>query len=287
MSTPSRIHIPLRAARVMVWNYAKSRVVDQLKSVSFILLYLVGFQILVLGSTPGHALRISGGIAMVVLGLAFFLEGLFLGLMPLGERVGVGLPRRCGIFPIVVFGLLLGIGSTFAEPAMASLRAAGDTVTSWGSPLLYSLLNQNSTALVLSVAGGVGVAVAFGMVRFTYGLSIKPFIFALIPLLLLLSGILRDGRESGIHSGTGLGRGRGHHRRGHGASGPGPGHRGLPGLRQTGGCRGRVRHHYARVHLSGARGPHFGPGAEFGHAAARSSRGIFLCGQSRKRPPPV
>ncbi|MEX2607347.1 MAG: DUF1538 family protein [Kiritimatiellia bacterium] len=188
MSTSSRIRIPRHTAWVMVWNYAKSRVLDQLKSVSFILLYLVGFQILVLGSTPAHALRIAGGIAMVVMGLAFFLEGLILGLMPVGERVGVQLPRRCGIFLIVIFGLLLGIGSTFAEPAMASLRAAGSTVTAWGSPLLYSMLNQNSLALMSSVACGVGVAVAFGMVRFFYGLSIKPFIFVLIPLLLLVSG---------------------------------------------------------------------------------------------------
>lgn len=188
MSPSPRIRIPRHTAWVMVWNYAKSRVLDQLKSVSFILLYLVGFQILVLGSTPAHALRIAGGIAMVVMGLAFFLEGLILGLMPVGERVGVQLPRRCGIFLIVVFGLLLGLGSTFAEPAMASLRAAGSTVTAWGSPLLYSMLNQNSLALVASVAGGVGVAVAFGMVRFFYGLSIKPFIFVLIPLLLILSG---------------------------------------------------------------------------------------------------
>lgn len=188
MPSSSRIQIPRRTAWVMIWNYVKSRVLGQLKSVSFILLYLVGFQILVLGSTPDHALRIAGGIAMVVLGLAFFLEGLILGLMPVGERVGVQLPRRCGIFVIMIFGLLLGIGSTFAEPAMASLRAAGSTVTAWGSPLLFSILNQNSLALVATVAGGVGVAVAFGMLRFFYGLSIKPFVFGLIPLLLILSG---------------------------------------------------------------------------------------------------
>ncbi len=187
MPASPRIQIPRHTAWVMVWNYAKSRVQEQLKSVSFILLYLVCFQILILGSTPTHALRISGGIAMVVMGLAFFLEGLILGLMPVGERVGVQLPRKCGIFVIVIFGLLLGIGSTFAEPAMASLRAAGSTVTAWGSPLLYSMLNQNSLALVGSVAGGVGMAVAFGMVRFFYGLSIKPFLFILIPLLLGLS----------------------------------------------------------------------------------------------------
>ncbi|MDF3128373.1 DUF1538 family protein [Kiritimatiellaeota bacterium B1221] len=188
MPPSSRIRIPRHTAWVMIWNYAKSRILGQLKSVSFILLYLIGFQVLVLGSTPTHALRIAGGIAMVVMGLTFFLEGLFLGLMPVGERVGVKLPSRCGIVLIMFFGLLLGIGSTFAEPAMASLRVAGSTVTAWRSPLLYAMLNQHSFALVCAVAGGVGIAVTFGMIRFFYGLSIKLFIFILIPLLLLLSG---------------------------------------------------------------------------------------------------
>jgi hypothetical protein len=160
---------------------------EQVRAVAFIILYLVGFQILVLKTPPADALQVSAGVGMVVLGLTLFLEGLFLGLMPLGERVGVQIPQRAGIVAITVFGLLLGLGSTLAEPAIAALRVAGQTVTPWQAPLLYRMLEQDPELLVLCIGCGVGVAVAFGMVRLYYGLSIKPFVYVLVPVLLAVT----------------------------------------------------------------------------------------------------
>jgi hypothetical protein len=89
-----------------------------------------------------NALGTAGGITLVIFGLAFFLEGLILGLMPIGERVGVKLPTKVGIFAISVFGIILGFGATFAEPAISALRAAGATITAWDSPLLYMILDS-------------------------------------------------------------------------------------------------------------------------------------------------
>jgi len=37
---------------------------DQVRSISFILLYLLGFQMLVLGSTPSNALQLTLGIGL-------------------------------------------------------------------------------------------------------------------------------------------------------------------------------------------------------------------------------
>jgi hypothetical protein len=187
MQVPQKIHIPLRSAMTMVHDYARSRLMEQVKSVAFIILYLVGFQVLVLGTAPAHALQVSIGVGLVVFGLTFFLEGLLLGLMPLGERVGLQLPKRGGIVAILVFGLLLGVGSTLAEPAIAALQATGLAVTPWDAPLLFRLLENEPGNLVISIGAGVGVAVAFGMVRFYYGISIKPFVYILIPLLLAAS----------------------------------------------------------------------------------------------------
>jgi hypothetical protein len=169
----------------MAWNYAKLRIGEQVKSLAFIILYLIGFQMVVLGSTPAHSFKIAFGIGLVIFGLAFFLEGIFLGLMPLGEQVGLQLPQKAGIWAIVLFGLLLGFGSTLAEPAIASLRYAGSGVTPWSAPLLFRMLENETHTLFASIGAGVGVAVAFGMIRFYYGFSIKPFIFSIIPVLLL------------------------------------------------------------------------------------------------------
>src|SRR6056297_1133889 len=182
-----RIKIPLGESISMLSKYAWTRIKEQISSVAFIILYLVIFQTVILSVPLANALSTAGGIALVVFGLAFFLEGLILGLMPLGERVGLKMPQRMGISIIAVFGLILGFGATLAEPAISALRTAGSEITAWNSPLLYMLLEPYSNWLILSVGIGVGIAVALGMFRFYYNWSIKPFIFTIIPVLILLS----------------------------------------------------------------------------------------------------
>ena len=171
----------------MLYGYAKTRIVEQIKSVAFIISYLVIFQVFILGVPLANALGTAGGITLVVFGLAFFLEGLILGLMPVGERVGVKLPTKVGIVVICLFGVVLGFGTTFAEPAISALRTAGSTITAWDHPLLFLLLDSYTEMLVISVGVGVGIAVALGMCRFYYNWSIKPLIYVIIPLLLGLS----------------------------------------------------------------------------------------------------
>ncbi|HCY00277.1 MAG TPA: hypothetical protein DG754_09085 [Bacteroidales bacterium] len=127
-----RIKVPFKNAVGMLGDYAKDRIVEQIKLIAFIIIYLAAFQIVILRVPLSNALSIAGGIGLVVFGLAFFLEGLMLGLMPLGERVGVKLPVKFGIAFIAIFGIFLGFGATVAEPAITSLRTAGAGVTAWG-----------------------------------------------------------------------------------------------------------------------------------------------------------
>ncbi len=193
MSLPERINMPFRSACAMLRRYAGTKLLEQVKAVAFIIVYLLAFKIIILKTPPTNALQISFGIGLVVFGLAFFLEGLFLGLMPLGERVGVMLPRRTNIYVIMIFGLILGLAATYAEPAITVLRLAGSTTTPWDSPLLYRFLEAEPDKLISSIGWGVGVAVAFGMARFYFGLSIKLFIYTLVPVLLgITAWFLRD-----------------------------------------------------------------------------------------------
>ncbi len=189
MSNSNRIHIPFTAAITMIWNYARCKINEQVRAIAFIIIYLTAFKIIVLNSPPEKALQLSIGIGMVAFGLAFFLEGLFLGLMPIGERVGIQLPLRFNIFFILVFGLLLGFGATLAEPAIASLRVAGMSVNPWDTPLLFRIFEVETEKLVMAIGAGVGVAVAFGLARFYWGFSLKPFLYFLVPVLLAVSAI--------------------------------------------------------------------------------------------------
>jgi hypothetical protein len=169
-------------------SFAKDKVVEQIQCVWFIILYLVVFQLLVLGLPIVYSLMIAVGIGIVIIGLAFFMEGLRLGLMPLGETLGSTLPRK-KIFGIpclpasLAFGFVLGAFATFAEPAIGVLRAAGAGVDPTLAPLLWTILNTGATNLVNSVGAGVGIAVLLGVLRFYKGWSLKPFIYVGVVVL--------------------------------------------------------------------------------------------------------
>ncbi|HKI60366.1 MAG TPA: DUF1538 family protein, partial [Mariprofundaceae bacterium] len=85
---------------------------------------------------------------------------------------------------VLLIALLLGIGVTFAEPAIGALKTAGSIVKAENAPYLYTLLNNWNIALIFSVGAGVGLAAVLGTVRLLYGWSLKPLIYAtLLPLI--------------------------------------------------------------------------------------------------------
>ena len=184
---PAKVKLPLRQVLGILGPYVRRRLTEQVKAVWLIVLYLIAFQTLLLEIPIFGAAVIAAGVVLVVVGLTFFMEGLLLGLMPLGELIGIRLPQKSRLPTILLFAFILGVGATFAEPAVGVLKVAGATVKAWDAPLLFLLLNRHADYLVYAIGLGVGIAVVFGMLRFLYGWSLKPFIYVLIPLLLGLS----------------------------------------------------------------------------------------------------
>jgi hypothetical protein len=167
--------------------YIKKKISEQLRAVAFIVIYLFFFQTFILNLPINELPKIILGIVFVVIGLAFFMEGLVLGVMPIGENLGIKLPSRSPLIGILLFAFLIGLGATFAEPAIGILRTMGASVEAEQAPLLYYLLNQKAHELVLAVGIGVGIAVIFGVLRFLYNWSLKPLIYPLVLTCLGLS----------------------------------------------------------------------------------------------------
>jgi len=183
---PRRIKLNNVEVLRLLQPYVSVRFMDQVKAVVPLALYLALFQILFLQHMVEDSWIITGGLFAVIAGLMFFMEGLQLGLMPFGTIIGSQLPRKSPL-PLVLFvALLLGIGVTFAEPAIGALKAAGGNVAVERAPYLYAMLNDWSEVLVLVVGASVGLAVVVGTLRFLYGWSLKPLIYAsLLPVLAL------------------------------------------------------------------------------------------------------
>ena len=184
---PQKIKTTFKEKITILTPYISDRFMEQVRNVWMIIVYLIAFQMVVLRLPIVDSLMIALGILIVITGLMFFSEGLMLGLMPFGETIGATLPRKAGLFVILSFAFMVGLGATFAEPAIATLQLAGRYVDPASAPLLYSLLNEFAAELVIAVGVGVGIAVIFGILRFLYSWSLKYLIYILIPLLAILT----------------------------------------------------------------------------------------------------
>lgn len=187
--------IPYRSPRIklrsldvvrLIKPYISVRLNEQIRAVLPLSIYLVLFQLFILKQNVADHWVITAGLISVIIGLMLFMEGLKVGLMPFGETIGTVLPSKSPLPVVLGIAFLLGIGVTFAEPAIGALKTAGSTVGVNEAPYLYALLNDYSGALVLIVGMGVGLAAVIGTMRFLYSWSMKPVIYcALIPTLAL------------------------------------------------------------------------------------------------------
>ena len=198
--------LPYRPAKLLlrptdvysiVKPYVSARFFEQIRAVIPLAVYLVLFQIAILRENVADGWIITAGLLSVIIGLMFFLEGLKVGLMPFGETIGTTLPAKAKFPVVLLIVFLLGIGVTFAEPAIGALKTAGSIVDIEQAPYLYALLNEWSEVLVLFVGAGVGVAAVLGTLRFIYGWSLKPLIYAtLVPAMGLTIYIMFDSELS-------------------------------------------------------------------------------------------
>ena len=176
---------PIKAISLL-GPYTSVRIMEQLKAVFPLAAYLFLFQLLILRQPIGEASTICLGLVAVIIGLAIFMEGLKVGLMPFGTIIGDQLPKKASMKVVLVIIAILGVGVTFAEPAIGALQAFGGGIDPNKAPYLYELLNNWTQPLVLIVGAGVGLAAVLGTLRFVRGWSLKPMIYlSLTPAILL------------------------------------------------------------------------------------------------------
>ena len=183
---PKKLDLSFSQSVEILGPYCGIRILDQLKAVVPLAAYLMLFQVLVLRHPIDSAITLCLGLVAVIVGLAVFMEGLSTGLMPFGNIIGDNLPKKASMGVVLLIIGILGVGVTFAEPAIGALQAFGASVDVSRAPYLYELLNNWTLPLVLMVGGGVGLAAILGTVRFVRGWSLKPMIYAaLFPVVIL------------------------------------------------------------------------------------------------------
>lgn len=183
---PQKLEVSFKQAMSLLWPYTSTRIMDQISAVVPLAAYLMLFQLFVLQQPIASALSLCLGLVAVIVGLAIFMEGLSTGLMPFGTIIGDNLPKKASMGVVLLIIGILGVGVTFAEPAIGALQAFGSSVDVKAAPYLYELLNNWTLPLVLIVGAGVGIAAILGTIRFVRGWSLKPMIYgALVPVVIL------------------------------------------------------------------------------------------------------
>jgi len=135
---------------------------------------IFGFQLLVLRKPIPNLKRIVAGFIMVLLGLAFFLEGLEAALFPLGKLMAQQLTDPAFITPanfdaeltwwnykwVYLFGFAIGLSTTIAEPSLLAVAIKANQVSA-GSIGVWGLR--------IAVAIGVAFGIALGVFRIVTG----------------------------------------------------------------------------------------------------------------------
>ena len=141
---------------------------------------IIGFQLVVIRKPLANPKKLAIGFIYVLLGIAFFLEGLGMALFPLGKLMATQLtsneflglsentPRTWMSYGwVYVFAACIGFATTLAEPsllavAMKAEQISGGAIRSWGLRIAVSL--------------GVAFGIALGTFRIVTGTELYFYI---------------------------------------------------------------------------------------------------------------
>lgn len=148
---------------------------SSLRDLAPIVLVIAFFQLVVLQQPIPQLGQLLGGLALVVMGLTFFVYGLEMGLFPIGETMAYAFARKGSLFWLVLFAFALGFGTTIAEPALIAVADEAATVAAGGGLIADELTARESYALGLryTVAISVGAAIVIGVIRILKGWPIQ------------------------------------------------------------------------------------------------------------------
>ncbi|MDY6824347.1 MAG: DUF1538 domain-containing protein [Thermodesulfobacteriota bacterium] len=154
-----------------------------------IILVIAFFQGVVLRQPLPDFLNVMFGGVLVVLGLMLFVEGLEMGLFPIGETMAQALARKGSLFWLLAFAFLLGFSTTVAEPALIAVAAEAADIAA-NAELIDSseqAINQYALGLRLSVAISVGIAILVGVLRILRGWPVHYLIIGGYVMVILMT----------------------------------------------------------------------------------------------------
>ncbi len=143
-----------------------------------IIVVITFFQTFILRQVPDDLTSIVIGLLIVAVGLAVFIQGLEIGIFPIGENLANEFAAKGSVFWLLAFAFLMGFSTTIAEPALIAIA---------DKAAIISEGRIDATMLRLTVALSVGFAIALGVFRILTGHPIHFYIITGYVLVVLLT----------------------------------------------------------------------------------------------------
>jgi hypothetical protein len=154
-----------------------------------IILVVTFFQLVVLKQPFPNLENVLTGGLLVVVGLMLFVEGLEIGLFPIGESMADALARKSSLVWLLTFAFALGFSTTIAEPALIAI--AGEAANISGNSLLIKnspdTIASFALGLRVTVAFAVGLAIVLGVIRIIKGWPVYNLIIGGYILVIILT----------------------------------------------------------------------------------------------------
>jgi hypothetical protein len=145
------------------------------------------FQIVVLQQPFPNLTEILVGLVFVVFGLMLFVEGLEIGLFPIGENLSDALVKKGSLFWLLLFSFLLGFSTTIAEPALIAVSKEAAEIAVESNLIKPEIESSYAFGLRLSVAISVGLAILIGIWRIIKGWPVYYLIIGGYVIVMLMT----------------------------------------------------------------------------------------------------
>ncbi|PID71976.1 MAG: hypothetical protein CSB34_04835 [Desulfobulbus propionicus] len=156
-----------------------------------IILVIAFFQVVVFHQPLPQLTEVIIGGVFVVVGLTLFVQGLEMGLFPIGEAMAHGLAQKGCLVWLLCFAFLLGFSTTIAEPALIAVAQEAAEIAVQGN-LIHNTPEaaaQYALGLRLTVALSVGIAILVGILRILKGWPVHYLIIGGYIMVMLITTI--------------------------------------------------------------------------------------------------
>jgi len=148
---------------------------DSVRDLAPIILVFAFFQLFVLRQPMPQLIDIAVGTLLVIIGLTLFVQGLSMGLFPIGESMAHAFAEKGSLPWLLLFAFALGFGTTVAEPALIAVADEAAEVAAGGGVIVNEeeAMSDYAFGLRITVALSVGVAILVGVYRILRGWPIQ------------------------------------------------------------------------------------------------------------------